>query len=102
MNSGIAGIAFSSKDMVFEPNAQSSSNASQEEISKEFIGITVQNIIAVPLFNSVGESIGVYEILNSDPSFFQSPNLRPMLMKFAKYISLLFYTNELLKVFSLA
>ena len=91
-------MAFRSKDIVFEPFAQSSSTVSKQEVDAATIGTTVQSIIAVPLFDATGESIGVFEILNCEKGHFSSPSTKTILVKFAKYVSLLFYTNELLKV----
>ena len=98
IKSGCAGLSFSSKDIVFEPFAQSSSSVSPQEVNPETIGTIVHSIIAVPMFDVTGESIGVFELLNCDKAHFSSPTTKGLLIKFAKYVSLLFYTNELLKV----
>ncbi len=98
VKSGCAGLAFSSKEVVFEPFAQSSQNINKQEIDPEAVGTTVHSIIAVPIFDELGNSNGVFEILNSDKANFSSSSIKPLLYKFAKYVSLLFYTNTLLKV----
>jgi hypothetical protein len=98
IHSGCAGLSFRSKDIVFEPFAQSSSSVSPQEVNPEIVGTIVHNIIAVPMFDSTGESIGVFELLNCDKAHFSSSTAKSILGKFAKYVSLLFYTNDLLKV----
>jgi len=99
INKGCAGLAFRSKEPVFEPFAQSSELLSPEELDPSLTGTIVQTIIALPLFDEAGNSNGVIEILNSDQSVFTSTTTKAILQRFSKYISLLFYTNELLKVF---
>ena len=98
IKNGCAGQAFANKEIVFEPFAQSSSNANKQETDPETMGTTVHSIIAVPIFDESGDSIGVFEIINCDKSFFTAPSTKQLLGKFAKYVSLLFYTNGLLKV----
>ncbi len=97
LKSGCAGLAFSTKEVVFEPFAQSSQTINKREIDPALVGTTVHSIIAVPIFDELGNSIGVFEIVNSDKENFVSPSVKPLLAKFAKYVSLLFYTNDLLK-----
>ena len=58
----------------------------------------VHSVIAVPIFDEMGDSVGVFECLNCDKSAFVNTATKPLLAKFAKYVSLLFYTNGLLKV----
>ena len=98
VKTGCAGLSFLSKEIVFEPFAQSSSNVSKQEMNPEFIGTIVHSIIAVPIFDESGNSVGVFEIINCEKQHFSSPTTKTLLSKFAKYISLLFYTNNLLKV----
>ena len=90
LNTGYSGTAFTTKKLVFEPNCK----------DKEYQNypMPVSNVIAVPIFDSQNNSIGVFEIINSDNSVFTLPWITPLLNKFAKYISLVFYTNSLLKV----
>jgi len=95
---GCAGLAFKSKEPIFEPFAQSSEVVCKEELDSKIVGTIVENLIAVPVFNEVGSSIGVFEIINSQKSVFTNTNTKLLLSKFAKYFSLLFYTNNLLKV----
>jgi len=96
-NTGCAGIAFKTKEPVFEPFAQSSNRLSKHEIDEEVLRIVVQNIIAVPIFDEEENSIGVFEVVNSDRTAF-SEDKKPLLLRFAKYISLIYYTNTLLMV----
>jgi hypothetical protein len=98
ITTGCAGLAFKSKEPVFEPFAQSSEVVCKEELDPKVVGTAVQNLIAVPVFNEVGDSIGVFEIINSQKAAFTNTSTRLLLSKFAKYFSLLFYTNNLLKV----
>eukprot|EP00826_Nyctotherus_ovalis_P053544 TRINITY_DN6979_c0_g2_i2.p1 TRINITY_DN6979_c0_g2~~TRINITY_DN6979_c0_g2_i2.p1 ORF type:complete len:138 (+),score=20.30 TRINITY_DN6979_c0_g2_i2:959-1372(+) len=100
-NSGCAGIAFSSKEPVFEPFAQSSNKLSAQEVDKKIVKTVVQNMIAVPIFDENNNSTGVFEAINSDKAIF-TDNKKPLLARFAKYISLLYYTNSLLTVLSLS
>ena len=101
INSGCAGLAFSSKEPVFEPFAQSSQVVSKEELDFNITGTVVQTIIAIPLFNETGNTVGVAEIINCDKTIFSASNTKNNLKKFSKYISLLFYTNGLLKVITM-
>jgi hypothetical protein len=96
-NTGCAGIAFKTKEPVFEPFAQSSNKLSQHEIDTKVLRTVVQNIIAVPIFDEEENSIGVFEAINSDRTIF-SETKKPLLLRFAKYISLIYYTNTLLMV----
>lgn len=99
INTGCAGLAFRNKELVFEPFAQSSQTLSKQETDPAIVGTTVQNVIAVPIFDEGGNSIGVFECINCEKSLFTGGTVKPLLVKFAKYVSLLFYTNGLLKVF---
>lgn len=98
ITTGCAGLAFKTKEPIFEPFAQSSEIVHKEELNPAIIGTIVQNLIAVPIFNEMGESIGVFEVINSQKSVFSTGSIKLLLMKFAKYFSLLLYTNGLLKV----
>lgn len=83
---------------MFEPFAQSSELLSREELDPVLTGTVVQTVIALPIFDEAGESSGVVEILNCEQEVFTSPSVKAVLQRFSKYISLLFYTSELLKV----
>lgn len=98
INEGCAGLAFKSKEPIFEPFAQSSMTLSRQELDPEIFGTVVQNLIAIPIFDEDGESIGIFEALNCEKSIF-SAGIKPLLVKVSKFVSLLFYTNTLLKVF---
>ena len=54
--------------------------------------------MSFPIFDDKGNSNGAIEVLNSKKSNFTSEDTKPLLTRFAKYISLLFYTSDLLKV----
>jgi len=95
LNKGCAGLAFRSKKLVFEPFAQNSKIIDKQEI--DHVGITVDTLIAAPIFDEHNNSIGVLEIINGD----KEPS-KEIIMKFAKYTSLLLHTNNLLKVFLLS
>ena len=97
LNSGCAGLAFKTKETIFEAFAQSSSRVDKYEIDPSVLGITVKNIIAAPIFNEEKNSIGVFEALNNDNSVFTT-STKSLLDRFSKFISLLFYTNNLLMV----
>ena len=98
INIGCAGLAFKTKEPIFEPCAQSSQLVSKQEIDPNIIGITVNTIIAAPIFDELGNSMGVFEVINCDKSNFTSHSIQSTIKKFSKYVSLLFYTNILLKV----
>ncbi len=95
---GCAGLAFNRKEIIFEPFAQSSSIVSKEELNPETVGLAVRNLIAIPVFDEHGNSIGVCEALNCDAGLYSVSGTKPLLTKLAKYISLLLYTNGLLIV----
>lgn len=99
INSGCAGLAFKKKTVIFEPFAQSSSIISEQELDSKILGVVVQNVIAVPIFEVNGDAIGVLEAINSNKSAFM-PDNKLLLEKFTKYVSLLFYTNSLMLVIS--
>jgi putative methionine-R-sulfoxide reductase with GAF domain len=91
INAGCAGIAFRTKKPVFE------SNIKEDAKFKEYPD-SIYNAIAAPIFNEKGDSIGVLEILNSEENAFSSETTKTLLVKYAKYVSLIFYSNDLLKV----
>lgn len=95
---GCAGLAFKTKQPVFEPFAQSSEVLRREELDPAIVGTVVQNLIAVPVFDERGNSTGVFEVINSKKEIFTTASTRSLLLKFAKYFSLILYTNQLLKV----
>ena len=95
MNSGCAGISYSTKEPVMEPSVDTSKMVSNEELHAMD---NVKNLIAVPIINEDGNSIGIFELFNCEQSFFESPNTKSLLMRFSKFVSLLFYTNGLLQV----
>ncbi|MDR3548369.1 MAG: GAF domain-containing protein [Candidatus Pacebacteria bacterium] len=99
LEEGLCGEAFKSRQILVEPFAQSSSIISKQESDAQLLGVTVHNLIAAPIFGPDERSIGVFELYNCDKSLLANlPRCISVLGKFAKYISLLFYTNMLLKV----
>jgi len=89
INAGCAGIAFRTKKPIFESNIKEDAKCYPDNI---------YNAIAAPIFSEDGSAIGVLEILNSEESAFTSETTKTLLMKYAKYVSLIFYSNDLLKV----
>jgi len=96
LTSGCAGVALSTKQPILEPFAQSSTLTTKQEIN--VTNIIVSNVIAVPIFDEHKNSIGVFEAFNSIKSAFTTNTTKELLMKFSRCISLLLYTNGLLKV----
>lgn len=98
IKTGCAGLSLRSKEVVFESSPQTSNKVSKEEINENIIGAVVKNLIAVPMFNESENAIGVFELINTDPTCFSSDTTKKTLTKIGKYVSLLFYTSRLLKV----
>ena len=92
IRTGCAGLAFKTKKPILEADIQN-----HKELSKEYPN-TVRNTIALPIYNDQDNAIGALEIINSEKSTFTSKNVNVLLEKFGKYVSLLFYTNNLLRV----
>ena len=99
INAGCAGMAFKDKEIVFEPFAQSSEFLTRQELTTGNDSIIINNIVAVPIINEFGNSIGVFEAFNSRKSIFTDNTSKLLLLRFSRYISLLMYTNGLLRVF---
>ena len=59
---------------------------------------TVLNVIAVPILDDSKNIIGVFEVVNSEESQLDKAETNSLLVKYANYINLLFYSNNLLKV----
>ena len=70
INIGCAGLALSTKSPVFEPFAQSSQTVSKQELDPALTGTIVQTIIAIPLFDEVGNAAGVFELFNCEKAVF--------------------------------
>ena len=99
LSTSCAGLAFNIKAPVFEQNIENSKILNKEEIDRRIPNIKIKNIIVVPLFDENNNSIGVFEALNCVESAFNDSKMKDHLTKYAKYISLLFYTSNLLRVF---
>ena len=91
INNGCIGSAYKTKQIVIEEKINNA-NPNYKNYPK-----SIRNSIAVPIFNEQKNIIGVFEILNSQKSAFDS-STNTLLAKFSKYISLLFYTNGLFRV----
>lgn len=98
ITSGCAGIAFRTKEPVLEPFVQSSKVFTKQEISAYSNSLIIDNAVAVPVFSEDANCIGVFEAFNCAKSVFTIGSTRSLLMKFSRFISLLLYTNSLLKV----
>ena len=71
---GCAGKAFITKAPAFEPSVKNSVIVSKDECNEKIVGTTVQSLIAVPIFNEHGDSIGVFEIINCNKEVFTNIN----------------------------
>ena len=87
---GCIGTVFKTKEPVFEPSLKGDKKDYPEN---------TRNSIAFPIFDEENNSSGVLQIINTEEVTFTSIEKKSLLPRFAKYISLLFYTSGLLKVF---